>query len=613
MKLSFDKTFLLGLVLAALCLAGLTVTVYLTANQLRESLDLAQGSQDLLVTLERISTGLVDLETGQRGYLLTGDEQYLKPYLAASGRLDEELATLTVAAAGNRLDPDRLATLRRLIAEERDELARTIDLRRTQGLAAAMDVVRSGDGQRTMESIRGALGEMAQRQSRLLDTRKDEERRGAQAYAWAASGTLLLAALLLTLIYMLMRRELRARVRAEKAQEDAYAQLRVRVEERTQALRESDTALGQSRQDLGAAVTALRRSKALLSGVIETATDAIVVVDQTQHILLANPSAEAMFRCQPKEMLGAPLERFIPARFRAAHAMHIESFGATGATKRRMGGQSVLFGLRADKEEFPIEASISQLLEDGDHLYTVILRDVTERQRLQDALERSHSELRDLSSALQSIREEERKRVARELHDDLGQSLAALRMDLAILKGGLASVDGGLAHLVERMDQLLVSTVGSVRRIAADLRPKVLDELGLYPALQTLVGDFSERHRIGCELSASEDELPLDDTFATSLFRMTQEALNNVAKHAQATAVAIHIETDAEGLVLTVRDNGKGMPTDGSRKPKSFGLIGMRERAYILGGNLAVVSQPGAGTTVRISLPLSSGSHRHHT
>jgi two-component system sensor kinase len=122
-------------------------------------------------------------------------------------------------------------------------------------------------------------------------------------------------------------------------------------------------------------------------------------VDETQHPL-ANPAAEQMFGCEPGGMLGAPLEQFIPARFRATHRAHIERFGATGATKRRMGGQSILFGLRADGEEFPIEASISQLPEHDSKVYTVILRDVTERLRAQDALDRSQRELAEVSAAL---------------------------------------------------------------------------------------------------------------------------------------------------------------------------------------------------------------------
>jgi signal transduction histidine kinase len=227
-----------------------------------------------------------------------------------------------------------------------------------------------------------------------------------------------------------------------------------------------------------------------------------------------------------------------------------------------------------------------------------------EIRRHSSSLERSHQELRELSGALQSIREEERKRIARELHDDLGQSLAALRIDLAFLRDRLPGEDGRLLASVERMDQLVVSTVGSVRRIAADLRPKVLDELGLFPALQTLTQDFSQRHPVSCRLFVPEDEPPLDDAIATSLFRITQEALNNVARHAAATAVDVEVELDGERLTLTVRDNGRGIGDGDLQKPKSFGLLGMRERVSLLGGNFQLQGGPAAGTTVRVSLTL---------
>jgi PAS domain S-box-containing protein len=146
-------------------------------------------------------------------------------------------------------------------------------------------------------------------------------------------------------------------------------------------------ALDRSQRELAEASAALVRSEARLSGVIATASDAIITVDETQRVVLVNAAAETVFHCGPGEMIGLPLDRFIPQRHGAAHRAHIERFSATGVTARRMGGQLILSGLRADGEEFPIEASISQLAEEGGgKLYTVILRDVTDRKRVQDAL-----------------------------------------------------------------------------------------------------------------------------------------------------------------------------------------------------------------------------------
>src|SRR5262245_48546552 len=159
--------------------------------------------------------------------------------------------------------------------------------------------------------------------------------------------------------------------------------------------------------------------------------DAIIAVDEAQRIVLYNPAAEKVFLWPRSAVLGEPLDKLIPERFRAAHKEHIAHFGRTGATSRRMGRQTVLTGLRADGREFPIEASISQHGEGAGKVFTVILRDVTERVQAENALRASQRELREFAEVSQSAREQEKTRIARELHDELAQSLTALKIDLA--------------------------------------------------------------------------------------------------------------------------------------------------------------------------------------
>ena len=178
----------------------------------------------------------------------------------------------------------------------------------------------------------------------------------------------------------------------------------------------------------------LARSEARLRGILDSAMDAIITVDDAQHIVLFNAAAEAMFGCPREEALGAPLAWFIPERFRDAHAEHVRRFGETGTASRRMGAQRIVTGLRRNGEEFPIDASISQLDEPGGKFYTVILRDVSERVRVEEALRRSKEELRELGAAAQRAREQEKSRIARELHDELAQTLTALQMDVAWCK-----------------------------------------------------------------------------------------------------------------------------------------------------------------------------------
>jgi PAS domain S-box-containing protein len=350
------------------------------------------------------------------------------------------------------------------------------------------------------------------------------------------------------------------------------------------------------------------RTERRLAAMVETTTDAILILDHEQKITLANQAAERLFGYPQERLLHQPIEMLIPPRFHRAHHHHVEGFGKTGTSVRRMGGEANVVGMRSDGAEFPIDASISHLMEDGKPLYTVILRDITERKRAEQELRLSREYLRNLYDNLQTIREEERKRIARELHDDLGQTLGAVRIDLTLLRNTLPANLPELEKNAELIDRLLLSAITSVRRISSDLRPRPLDDLGLVPALQMLAGEFSQRHNIVCEVGAPAEDVRLPDDIASPVFRMVQESLNNVAKHADATHVHIELSINENILSLTIADNGKGFTTDDTKKPESFGLIGMRERAWAMGGSLEVnsgVTGDSKGTAISISIPLT--------
>jgi PAS domain S-box-containing protein len=349
----------------------------------------------------------------------------------------------------------------------------------------------------------------------------------------------------------------------------------------------------------------LAQSEARLRGILDSAMDAVITIDEDQKIVLFNAAAERMFRCPQQEALGAPLAWFIPDRFRTAHGAHVKAFAATGVTTRRMAGSRVVTGLRRDGEEFPIDASISQLREEGGTFYTVVLRDVSERVRAHEALARSREELRELATAASSAREQEQARIARELHDELAQSLSTLKMDIALIRGARpAAEDGVLGKRLDRMEKQIDGTIAAMRRIAADLRPLALDDLGLLPAIEALVQDFERRTGIRCELAIGDEHLALPDAHATAVFRIVQESLTNVVKHARAKRVEIVVDADDEAVTVSVRDDGTGFAADGPRKPQSYGLLGIRERAYLLGGDMRVTTAPGEGTEIEVRLPV---------
>lgn len=357
-----------------------------------------------------------------------------------------------------------------------------------------------------------------------------------------------------------------------------------------------------------------RLNEARMMGIIRSSMEAIITVDENQKVVIFNPMAEKVFGVSAMEAIGAPLLRFIPQRFRHAHGDNIARFGVTGQSERHLGSQRLLYGLRANGDEFPIEASISQIHDGAGKLYTVMMRDVTERLQAENALKASREELRELSANLQRVREEEKTRIARELHDDLGQQLTALKMDLSAMEHRLLRNSSPEAHEsvgepLREMRRLIDATVASVRRIAADLRPVMLDDLGLVPAIDWLVNDFTNRYGIDVEDRIEPGELEFSNASATALFRIVQEALTNVARHADATRVELSLTVDEHQCTLRIADDGVGAPhTEVRRTPddKSFGLLGIRERAHMLGGAVRIETARDHGYALTITIPLPS-------
>ena len=351
--------------------------------------------------------------------------------------------------------------------------------------------------------------------------------------------------------------------------------------------------------------SALTSTQARLGAIVDSAMDAVLTVDEAQNIVLFNRAAEQVFGVRREQAIGTSLDRFIPARFRPQHHGHVERFGKTGVTSRRMGDVTTLWALRADGTEFPIEASISQVQEGGQHYYTVILRDITLRKQHEDDLRRNQQELRELSARVLEAREEEKARIARELHDELGQLLTALKMDLSWLRERL----NGQADVVQKaaeMGNLLDQTVTATRRISADLRPLMLDDLGLADAAQWLVEDFAKRTGIDASI-----DLPQTDAFErlskpvqTALYRAVQESLTNIARHAGAKRAWV-VFTHEEGVMrVEVEDDGRGVALEDLAKVRSLGLKGMRERIAYLGGSLDIGRAPRGGTRLRVKVPL---------
>ena len=231
------------------------------------------------------------------------------------------------------------------------------------------------------------------------------------------------------------------------------------------------------------------------------------------------------------------------------------------------------------------------------------LQHINERRQAEEALRQSQEELRQLASYQERIKEDERKRIAREIHDELGQNLLALRIDIAMLHARTSSTHPRLNRKVHAVLDQIDATMKAMRAIINNLRPTVLD-LGLNAAIEWQVKEFQRRTGIECELVISDNEIVVDDGRATALFRILQESLNNVFRHARATKTRIEVRQEDDTLVMSVTDNGVGIFPGCRRKANSFGLVGIKERVSTLGGELSIDTQKDKGTSLLVCIPV---------
>jgi len=229
--------------------------------------------------------------------------------------------------------------------------------------------------------------------------------------------------------------------------------------------------------------------------------------------------------------------------------------------------------------------------------------EIADRQRAEEQLRTSLDQLRALADRLQTVREAERTSISREIHDELGQACTAIKMDLALIGRRLTKRQTHLRAKVDSAMQLVDSTIASLRRIASELRPRTLDDLGLVAALESQAQEFESRTGIHCDISLPQESLEIDAGTSTVIFRIFQESLTNVARHAQATLVGARLEKNNDRLIFHVFDNGVGFDPAKAGAKKSLGIVGMQERALMLNGELKIESAAGQGTALTLTIP----------
>jgi signal transduction histidine kinase len=233
-----------------------------------------------------------------------------------------------------------------------------------------------------------------------------------------------------------------------------------------------------------------------------------------------------------------------------------------------------------------------------------LAKDITDQYKAEEQLKKTYEDIRRLNNHLQSVREEERLSISREIHDELGQQLTGLKMDISWLNKRITTDDEAVKRKVTEILSLIDDTVRTVRRISSDLRPGVLDDLGLLAALEWQSGEFEKRTGIPIQFVSTAGDIHLGKGEAIGVFRVYQEALTNITRHARATAVRTTLEHEGNDLVLTIEDNGIGYDIQEKQNGHTLGLVGMNERAIMLGGGLYMESEAGKGTKVILRIPI---------
>ena len=330
-------------------------------------------------------------------------------------------------------------------------------------------------------------------------------------------------------------------------------------------------------------------------------------LDANGAIVEANLTGATLLNVARSALIGAPLTRFVAPEDQDKYAVYRVQLGQSQEPQQ----VEIKLVRQADAPFHAQLEGVAAYDQKGRFIQSrIAVSDISERVQAEavlhesERLARSSEQLRELSARLQSVREEERTQIARAIHDELGQALTGLKMDVAWLQSHLDLPQPALLAKTQAMSDLIDTTVKTVRRISTELRPGILD-LSLVATIEWQLQEFQGRSGIESKLISAPEETRLDADGSTTVFRIFQEILTNVVRHARATRVEVSLEESAEFLTLQVQDNGRGMSTSEIHNPKSIGLLGMQERARLRGGEVHFYGVPDQGTTVIVRLPLT--------
>lgn len=348
----------------------------------------------------------------------------------------------------------------------------------------------------------------------------------------------------------------------------------------------------------------LQQSEEKFRMTFEGASDAIFWADADSGILInCNRAAEAMLELPRTEIIGRH-QTFLHPPEMAEH--FADQFRMTVAQHREVDNAEAIVVSRSGRR-IPVHIKHSVTRVGEVSIMQGLFRDISERVRAEEQLVELNQKLRALSDHLQTVQERERLAMARDIHDEIGQSLTVLKLDLEWIAHRLPAKESAVQERVNEMRWNIEQLTSAVQRIAADLRPPLLDSLGLAAAIDWHVAEFSRRSGIECFVMLNEEVDPLEPQLATAVMRIVQEGLTNVLRHARATEVSVSLCKRDSQLVLEIGDNGRGIRPEEIESPQAYGLMGMQERSRICRGELTVGGAEGGGTLLRLTVPLRSG------
>jgi PAS domain S-box-containing protein len=346
-----------------------------------------------------------------------------------------------------------------------------------------------------------------------------------------------------------------------------------------------------------------RESETALDTLLQTVPASILAVNADGAIMLVNAASETMFGYRRQELIGHPLSMLIPERFQHRHAGHLGNFWRKPGM-RSMGAGMELFGLRKDGSEFPVDVGLSYLDTRAGRLAISFISDVTERKESGAMLLQNKNELQALTARLLSLQEAGNRDLSRELHDGLSQKLAALSMEVSTLLWHSSAPDDALTDRVCALTSRINGLASEVQAISRRLHPAVLVELGLETAIREQCAGFTAQEGIPARFQARRVPEDLPEDVSLCLYRLAQEGLRNISKHANASKVKLTLSGKNNGIALRIRDNGDGFQISEAKAKGGLGLISMEERVRLVNGHHTIRSQPGRGTTVEVFVSL---------